>query len=197
LCPRAWIVYKVVPNGQRLTGKKEVCPHPQTRLTCGATVEDVYNLQFYGFTHPNPQSIPLAAASPTRPRLPTPQSRSRLPTQSQVRDVAPPGAVELPLTLATLLLGVVWHDLSPSLMLRSTAKAVAGERGPRGSCLPRRGSMAGRPPPASAVWIHGGATPTRAGGGRRWCEQGGRTRLSPSFAQHGGVDPGQRRWPRI
>jgi hypothetical protein len=48
-----------------------------------------------------------------------------------------------------------------------------------------------------AVWIHGGATPTRGGGGRRRCEQGGRTRLSPSFAQHGGVDPGQRRWPRI
>jgi hypothetical protein len=59
--------------------------------------------------------------------------------------------------------------------------------GPCGSCLPRHGSRADQPLPASAVWIHGGATPTREGGDRRQCERGGWTRLSPSFAQHGGV----------
>jgi len=93
----------------------------------------------------------------------------------------------------TRIHGVAWPGLSLSLA-GAQIHGGSGRRrwptstGPRGSCLPRHGSRAGQPPPVS---------PTRGGGGQRRCERGSQIQLPPSFAQHGGVDPGQRRWPRI
>ena len=94
-----------------------------------------------------------------------------------------------------------WRGMAQPLSLTS-AQIHDGSRrrrwptstGPHGSCLPRCGSRAPTSVGSADPW-RGDPHPRR----RRPApvRGGGRIQLPPSFAQHGGVDPGQRRWPRI